>query len=135
MRHAGRFQDRFEGVAAGDRHLGEEAAGGELENGEPIGGLGLDPLPDVYRIGSDVGYWLARGAWGRGYATEAMRAFVPWVFAHFDFSRLQAHVYAPNAASARVLEKVGFRCEGRLERAVMKRGEVLDVLLYALLRG
>jgi ribosomal-protein-alanine N-acetyltransferase len=43
-------------------------------------------------------------------------------------------VFEFNVASARVLEKAGFVCEGRLRRAVIKDGRVLDQLMYARVR-
>ena len=48
--------------------------------------------------------------------------------------RLYAHVFEWNPASARVLEKAGYRLEGRLHRSVVKDGRVIDQLMYARLR-
>ena len=44
-------------------------------------------------------------------------------------------LFAPNTASARVLEKCGYTLEGRLRQKVLKRGTVLDALVYAIRRG
>src|SRR6187549_2059222 len=93
----------------------------------PIGGIGIDPLPDVFAIGGELGYWLGVAHWGKGYASEAVGAMVAHAFDTLDLLRLQANVYGPNVASARVLEKNGFELEGTLRRAVRKRGELLDV--------
>lgn len=100
----------------------------------PIGGIGIDPLPDVFAIGGEIGYWLGVAHWGKGYATEAVGGMVDYGFEKLDLLRVQANVYAPNVASARVLEKNGFVLEGTLRRAVRKRGQVLDVKLYARVR-
>ena len=102
--------------------------------GEPVGGIGVEPFGDVHRIGGELGYWLGEACWGQGYATEAVRAMVPYGFATLGLLRLQAAVYGPNVASVRVLEKAGFVHEGTMRRAVLKRGEVHDVLLYARVR-
>ena len=56
-------------------------------------------------------------------------------FERFDLERLQAGVFETNPASARVLEKAGYVREGRLRRAVVKDGRVLDLLMYARIRG
>ena len=72
--------------------------------------------------------------WGRGIATEALRAVTDYAFATFDVIRLEAGVFGWNPASARVLEKVGYTLEGRMRQAVVKDGRVGDRLLYALLR-
>jgi RimJ/RimL family protein N-acetyltransferase len=102
----------------------------------PIGGVGIEVMQDVQRCTAEVGYWLGRAWWGRGFATEAVRRIVPYAFETFAaLTRLEAHVFVSNAASARVLEKAGFECEARLRRAVIKQGVVQDDLIFALLRG
>lgn len=42
--------------------------------------------------------------------------------------------YVTSAASAHILEKVGYRLEGRMRHSVIKDGKVLDQFIYALLR-
>lgn len=59
---------------------------------------------------------------------------MPHGFAALPLNRIEAYVYANNPASARVLEKAGFTCEGRLRRSVIKDDQVLDSLVYARLR-
>jgi ribosomal-protein-alanine N-acetyltransferase len=48
---------------------------------------------------------------------------------------MQARVIAGNTASCRVLDKLGFRYEGTLRSALLRRGNFEDVLMYSLLRG
>ena len=60
-----------------------------------------------------------------------MGALTRWGIEQFDLVRVDAHVFAPNAGSARVLEKNGYVLEGRLRKRVEKRGEILDALVYA----
>jgi [ribosomal protein S5]-alanine N-acetyltransferase len=78
----------------------------ERESGEVIGDAGLHPLagrgPDV-----ELGYTLARWAWGRGYATELGRALVQHAFAELRVPRVVAQVEPDNHASRHVLEKLG----------------------------
>jgi len=78
-----------------------------------------------------LGYWLGEAYWGRGVMTHAVRAVADWGFATFSLTRIYALPFATSVASTRVLEKAGFMCEGRLRRSVIKRGEVLDQLVYA----
>jgi ribosomal-protein-alanine N-acetyltransferase len=52
----------------------------------------------------------------------------------YSLTRIYAHVFEFNVASMRVLEKAGFLCEGRLRKAVIKNGQVLDELMYARIR-
>ena len=105
----------------------------EFEGGA-IGGIGLEFFSDVHRLTAEIGYWLGEPFWGRGFATIAVRAVTAYAFATFDLERIHATVYDWNPASARVLEKAGYRVEGRLRNHVMKDGRLGDVLMYAKLR-
>lgn len=102
---------------------------------EVIGGIGLQPREDVYRCTGELGYWLGRRFWGRGIATRAVRAMTAWGFRHLRLTRIQARVFETNPASARVLQKAGFTCEGRLRQSVIKQGRVMDQHVYAILRS
>lgn len=101
---------------------------------ELIGGIALEPQDDVYRRSAEIGYWLGEPFWGRGIATAAVRAMVAYGFGHLDLVRVDAGVFANNPRSARVLEKAGFRFEGRSRKAIFKNGEFIDELRYAILR-
>lgn len=57
--------------------------------------------------GIEVGYHLARQAWGQGYATEIARALVAYGFAQVGLTRIVGRAYPENLASRRVLEKAG----------------------------
>jgi ribosomal-protein-alanine N-acetyltransferase len=78
----------------------------ERETGALIGDGGLHPLggvgPDV-----ELGYTLARSAWGRGYATELGRALIDYAFTVLRVPRVVAQVEPANAASRNVLAKLG----------------------------
>jgi RimJ/RimL family protein N-acetyltransferase len=104
-------------------------------DGELAGGIGYTQRTDVERIGAEVGYWLGRAFWGRGIATAALRILTGHAFAaHPELQRLFAVPFASNAASARVLEKAGYTCEGTLRHSAIKEGRVLDQWMYAILR-
>jgi ribosomal-protein-alanine N-acetyltransferase len=98
-----------------------------------LGGIGLDRQSDVYRHSAEIGYWLGRQHWGRGVATAAVEGICRYAFESLGMKRVYACVFEPNVASSRVLEKAGFRLEGRHRQAVWKDGELLDELLYGLL--
>lgn len=78
----------------------------ERDGGALIGDGGLHPLggegPDI-----ELGYTLARSAWGRGYATELGRALIGHAFDVLGADRVVAQVEPANAASRHVLEKLG----------------------------
>lgn len=104
-------------------------------HGEAVGGIGLDLQTDVFRRSAEIGIWLGEEYWGRGIATEAVRAMTDFAFANFDLCRIYAGVFEWNPASMRVLEKGGYSFEGRLRKSVTKDGQTIDQLLYAVIRG
>ena len=57
----------------------------------------------------ELGYRLRRAAWGQGYGTEGARALIAKAFAELGARRVVASTYQDNAASRRVMEKVGMR--------------------------
>lgn len=66
-----------------------------------IGTVGVDG-------GGHLGYMLMPEHWGQGYATEASATAIDYAFATRDLTRILADVWEDNAASAKVLEKLGF---------------------------
>lgn len=117
-------------------HEWERAAAGPFlilsrEDGQLLGGTGL-----VFETPAraSTGYVIARDAWGRGYATEALVAMVG-LARQLGVIRLYAVCHATHRASARVLEKGGFTLEGRLSAHTdfpnFVPGTPQDVLSYA----
>ena len=102
--------------------------------GGPVGSVGLTLREADYRHSAEIGYWLGQPFWGRGIATAAVKAMTAYAFESLGLTRLEAHIFARNHASARVLEKAGFQREGYLRKASMKEGEELDNVLYAVLK-
>ena len=107
---------------------------GIVVKGQVGGGIGLELLNHEKRHTANVGYWLAQGHWNHGIATAALGAFTAYALSSFDLERLQASVFEWNPASARVLEKCGYRLEGQLRRGIVKEGKLTDELVYGLLR-
>lgn len=79
-----------------------------LENGEHVGCAGLRDYRPAERI-YELGFHLLPGFWGRGLAEEAGRAVIQYAFGTAGASGLFAGHHPENAASRRVLEKLGFR--------------------------
>ncbi len=78
---------------------------GDAAPGELIGVAGLDRMPDGE---VELGYWIARDHWNRGYACEAARHMIEIARAELKLPRLVAGYFVDNPASGRVLEKLGF---------------------------
>jgi [ribosomal protein S5]-alanine N-acetyltransferase len=81
----------------------------------------------------EFGYTLSRSSWGKGYATEASRGFIDFIFKTMGVNRIEATVYPENIPSVKVLEKVGMEYEGLMRQHVMRNGQFRDRKLYALL--
>lgn len=88
--------------------------------------------------GVNLGYLLARDAWGRGLMVEALRPVVEWWLGRPQVHRVWATCDPENRGSARVLEKAGFRLEGVLRRWEVHPNlgpEPRDALCYGRVRG
>ncbi|PJA11681.1 MAG: hypothetical protein COX65_09825 [Elusimicrobia bacterium CG_4_10_14_0_2_um_filter_56_8] len=83
---------------------------------------------------AELGYWLGVEYWGQGIVTEAVKMVTRYAFKELGLRRVYAHVVPANKASARVLEKAGYKYEGLLRKHAMKRGKTFGLLLYAKIR-
>jgi ribosomal-protein-alanine N-acetyltransferase len=81
-----------------------------------------------------VGYELAAAAQGAGVMTEALTAAFDWGYAHMALHRIEAMVHPDNAASLRVLQRLGFVTEGRLREVGHWGGRCHDMLQLSLLQ-
>lgn len=93
----------------------------EHEDHGTVGVIGLfeadDPAPEV-------GYWIGRPFWGRGYATEALEGALGWAGREWKRRALTSGHFTDNPASGRVLEKAGFLYTGEVRSGFSRaRGE------------
>ena len=102
------------------------------ETDDVIGGISLFESEQHRRAA--LGYWVAIELWGRGYATEAVRAVVDYGFRGLALNRVYAECHGDNPASRRVLEKAGMTFEGRLRRHSFRVDRFADKLLFGVLR-
>jgi RimJ/RimL family protein N-acetyltransferase len=90
-------------------------------------------LEPVHRR-AELGYWVGRPFWNRGYATEAARAVIAFGLGQLGLNRIYAAHLTRNPASGRVLAKAGMQLEGVLRQHLMKWERPEDVAEYAILR-
>lgn len=102
-------------------------------DGELIGVIGL--TANERGADREIGFWLAKPYWNRGFMTESIRRLTTLAFETLGLERLEMRVFAHNAASCRVAEKCGFRFEGLEKEAFEKNGRRLDVRLYSKTRA
>jgi RimJ/RimL family protein N-acetyltransferase len=100
--------------------------------GSAVGGVGCTIGKGIREKSARFGYWLGEPYWGRGIVTAAVQRVAPYVLEHFPLVRLESPVFAWNPASMRVLEKCGFVRECVHRASVLKDGEIIDEVLYAL---
>ena len=96
-----------------------------------VGATGLVIKPDHDR--AELGYWIGKPYWGRGYCTEASAALVGWGFNERGLHRIHASHFARNPASGRVMEKLGMTREGLLRGHIKKWGQFEDLVTYGIL--
>lgn len=82
----------------------------------------------------DIGYLLDPALWGQGLVAEALVPIVARAFTLHGLDRIMADVDPRNAASARVLEKLGFAESHRAKATMMIAGEWCDSVYFALSR-
>lgn len=115
---------------------GSAEANHSVRSDEVAGPIGMIELRVTGHV-ADVGYVLAREAWGRGYITEALRAVLEAAFGMPDVRRVAAHCHIANGGSARVMEKAGMQREGLLRKYAIfpnLSDEPADCWLYAAVR-
>ncbi|MDO1559147.1 GNAT family N-acetyltransferase [Brevundimonas sp. 2R-24] len=97
----------------------------EHEDHGLVGGVGFThPDGDA---APEVGYWIGRPFWGRGFATEALEGALAWARRRWGRRAVMAGHFADNPASGRVLEKAGFLYTGERHRLLSRaRGEAAE---------
>ena len=99
------------------------------EDGRLIGSCGFPKQNDM-RNSAEIGYWLGKPYWGRGYAVEAARALVRFGFEEMGLDRVEAKCFVENRAGHRVIEKLGMNFEGT-DRSEMIKGQSPELRVYS----
>ena len=102
---------------------------------ELIGKIHIDEDHLRYDVNSvDLAYWLGEEYTRKGYMTEALSAFIDYLFEERKYDAITAQSLAPNTASRALLSKLGFVQEGYLRRAIKDNGIIYDTVLFSLLK-
>lgn len=110
-------------------HLGIE----KKENNQIIGGIGLNTISHTHKK-AELGYWISKIFWNKGYVTEAINLMVSYCFTKFDLVRIHAYVRPGNPASIKALEKCSFKEEGLLRKHQFQNGDHRDFYIYSILK-
>jgi ribosomal-protein-alanine N-acetyltransferase len=97
-----------------------------------IGAIGLST--NKVHQWAELGYWIGKPYWNQGYCTEAAKEVLRYGFEELKLNRIQARHMAKNAASGRVMEKIGMRLEGTLRQSFRRFGVFEDAVMHSILR-
>ena len=101
---------------------------------EPVGGIGISVQSDIHRHNAELGYWLGESFWNKGITTVAIGLILKYSFDLPDITRIFAKPFGNNIASHKVLYKLGFKLEARFKNTIVKNNEILDELIFAILK-
>ena len=99
-------------------------------DGKLIGSISVEKKDDD----AEIGYMILNEYTNKGIATEAVKQICSIAFKALSIEQITANVFQPNIASIRVLLKNGFKYKGTIPNAVIKDGNVYDLLIYVLIK-
>ena len=99
-------------------------------DGQIVGSISVERMAEDQRNVGSIGYMILTLFWSQGIGTEAVRRICGIAFQELALERIIGEVFPENLASARVLEKNGFRLEETKVGAIVKGGKAMDVREY-----
>ena len=91
----------------------------------------IELLEIIPKLKAKLSYWLGKRYRGKGIMTKAVKLASKYGFDKYKLRRIYAQGRIYNKASARVLEKAGFKLEGIQRKNALKNGKYYDDFLYA----
>ena len=100
-----------------------------------IGGVGLVKV-DRFQGTTEVGYWLGKNYWRKGFMSEALKAVLSFAFKKLKLRRINLYAFKKNKASNTLAKKNGFKFEGTKRKSVRSKanGKIHDEKIYGLLK-
>jgi RimJ/RimL family protein N-acetyltransferase len=113
-----------------NRHLVIETLAGEV-----VGSINLHGSHPRHRT-AEIGLGLVSAAYeGKGYASEATRLLLRFLFRELDYAKINLEVYAFNPRAIALYEHLGFRHEGRVRSLIYSNGQRWDSLMMGMTRA
>lgn len=131
MRSVGDFQIYIKNCESLYRQ-GKEVSFAILFNEVPVGRIGLHHINSQNKNAS-IGYWLTKGAEGRGIVSKSCKAIITYGFRELGLHRIEIKAAVDNSRSQAVPKKLGFTQEGALREAEWVNDKFLDLVVYSLL--
>lgn len=102
------------------------------KEGQILGAIGLHDRDDDK---AELGYWMGKPFWNKGYITEAATALIDFGFNELQINKIYATYFLDNPASGRIMEKTGMEKEALLKQHLKKDGKYIDVMMYSILKN
>ncbi|MDD2214279.1 MAG: GNAT family protein [Oscillospiraceae bacterium] len=106
----------------------------QLSDQRILGLLNIDEIDWTAR-NAEIGLALLTDARGYGYAEEALRLLINYLFNEWGFHRVYARIQADNQPSLHLFSKLGFKPEGRLREQLRRQGQMVDLTFWGLLEN
>lgn len=104
----------------------------EKENPKLIGAIGIHL--DKVHLKAEIGYWIGKDFWNKGFVTEAVREIIRFGFQDLGLNKIYATHFPHNPASGKIMQNCGMKLEATLKQEYFKNGKPLDVLKYSILK-
>ncbi len=101
------------------------------ETGKVIGSISLTDIDRHYKV-AELGYGIQKAYYGKGYATEAAKAVLEYLFCTVGVQRVFARIATANLPSVRLAVRLDMECDGLLRKGIYLDGKCHDVYIYAI---
>ncbi|PJI07886.1 MULTISPECIES: GNAT family N-acetyltransferase [Clostridium] len=105
----------------------------DIKTEKYIGGCGINELNWLVRT-AEVGIWVSKEYWGKGYGTDAMRVLLKFIFQNMNINKVKLSVFSFNERAIKSYKKCGFKVEGTLKDEIFKDGKYYDEILMAIFK-
>lgn len=107
----------------------------EKNTNEFVGTIGFFDLDNENKNG-EIGFWVAKIYWNKGYMTEAIKIMTNYIFKELKYHRIFAHFHELNKAVSRIMGKAGYEKEGELKEALKsKEGKYYNDIIYGIVNN
>jgi len=104
------------------------------EGEKHIGNIKIGPIDRHHKTGP-IGLMIGdKKSWGKGFATEAIKAITEYAFNSLNLNKIHAGAYENNIGSIRAFEKAGFFVEGNRKNHCLYKNKAVNIVLLGKLR-
>ncbi|MBC8180786.1 GNAT family N-acetyltransferase [candidate division KSB1 bacterium] len=103
------------------------------ENNQLLGAIGLSSIKQEFE-NAEMGYWIGKEFWNKGYCTEAARVVLKYGFEELGLNRIHANHFGSNPVSGKIMQKIGMTYEGCMRQHIKKWDKFEDAVLYGILK-